>query len=100
MLRPHVEDELLDLALFGLDRRKRVAGGVRDLATLRVGGGYGLSTFGNLLAEPEKALEERFGARRAARHIHIDRHDRVDTLKRGVAVPELAARRRAVAHGD
>src|SRR5439155_14988711 len=48
MLRPHVEDELLDLALFGLDRRERVAGGFRDLATLRVGGGYGLSTFGYL----------------------------------------------------
>src|SRR5438552_3801518 len=59
-----------------------------------------LTTLGDLLAEPEKAFEERFGARRAARHIHIDRHDRVDTLERRVAVPELAARRRAVAHGD
>src|SRR5205823_1336999 len=47
MLRAHVEDELLDLALFDLDRRERVIARVRRLAPRRalpppldVGGGY------------------------------------------------------------
>src|SRR3989475_3966484 len=59
-----------------------------------------LTTLGDLRAEPEEPFEERLGGRGAARHIHIDRHDRVDALERRAAVPELAARRRAVAHGD
>jgi len=40
MLRAHVEDELLDLALFDLDRRERVGGGVLELPPLGIGGGY------------------------------------------------------------
>jgi len=48
MLRAHVEDELLDLALFELDRRERVVGRVWRFAprgslpapALDVGGGY------------------------------------------------------------
>src|SRR5207249_10878625 len=47
MLRAHVEDELLDLALFDLDRRERVIARVRRLAPRRalpppldVSGGY------------------------------------------------------------
>jgi hypothetical protein len=50
MLRAHVEDELLDLALFDLDRRQRVAGRVFGLAPLDVSGGYDLTTLRNLFA--------------------------------------------------
>ena len=35
MLRAHVQDELLDLAFFGLDRRERVAGVYSDFAARR-----------------------------------------------------------------
>jgi hypothetical protein len=40
VLRSHVEDELLDLAFFGDDRREPVAGAFFDLPVLDVGGGY------------------------------------------------------------
>jgi hypothetical protein len=42
MLRPHVEDELLDLALFDLDDRERVVGRVLDSLPLDIGSGYDL----------------------------------------------------------
>src|SRR6266542_6953290 len=58
------------------------------------------TAFEDLFAEPEHALGERFGTGRAPRHIHVDRDDRVHALERRVAVPELAAGARAVAHRD
>src|SRR5438067_11884434 len=54
----------------------------------------------DLLAQPEHALGQRLGAWRAAGNVHVDRDDRVDALQRRVAVPELAAGARAVAHRD
>jgi hypothetical protein len=40
MLRAHVEDELLDLALFDLDRRERISGGIPEFPPLDFFGGY------------------------------------------------------------
>jgi hypothetical protein len=48
MLRAHVEDELLDLSLFDLDRRESVGGRVLKLAPLDLSGGYLLTTLGDL----------------------------------------------------
>src|SRR3977135_1297634 len=44
----------------------------------------------DLLAQPQDAFEQGFGTRWTAGHIHVDGDDRVDTLERRVAVPELA----------
>jgi hypothetical protein len=41
MLGAHVEDELLDLALFGLDRRQLVPSRFANLPKLGVGAGDG-----------------------------------------------------------
>ena len=49
--------------------------------------------------ESEDGVHERLGARRAARRVHVDRHDLVDTLHDGVVV-EHAATAGAHAHGD
>jgi hypothetical protein len=40
MLGSHVEDELLDLALFDFDDRERVVGRVLGSLVLDIGGGY------------------------------------------------------------
>jgi hypothetical protein len=50
MLRAHVEDEFLNLALFDLDRRERVIGRVFDSLSLEIGGGYLSATLHDLLA--------------------------------------------------
>jgi len=74
MLRAHVQDELLDLALFDLDRRERVIGRVRRRAPrkptppLDVGGGYPYPPFMiliNLSAPPRDTL--RAGGVRSSR---------------------------------
>src|SRR4029078_8475330 len=54
----------------------------------------------DLFAKTEDALGQRLWTRRAARDVDVNWHDRVDALKRGVAVPEFAAARCAVAHRD
>jgi hypothetical protein len=45
MLRTHVENELLDLALFDLDRREGVVGRVLDSPPRGLGGGYSYPPF-------------------------------------------------------
>jgi hypothetical protein len=50
VLRTHVENELLDLALFDLDRRQGVSGRVCERPPLDPAGGYVLTTFHDLLA--------------------------------------------------
>jgi hypothetical protein len=57
MLRAQVEDELLDLALFDRDRRKRIRGRILQLAPLDLFGGYVLTTLGYLLAETQQPFE-------------------------------------------
>src|SRR5260221_5402054 len=54
----------------------------------------------DLFAQAEDTFGQRFGAGRTAWDVDVDRNDRVDTLERRVAVPELATRARAVAHRD
>jgi hypothetical protein len=49
MLGAHVEDELLDLALFDLDRREAVGGRVLEFALLDLSGGYVLPAFAQSL---------------------------------------------------
>src|SRR5258708_11381909 len=58
------------------------------------------SALEDLFAEPEHALGEGLGPRRASRHVDVHRDDGIDALQRRVAVPELAAGARAVAHRD
>src|SRR5438045_9559790 len=97
MLRAHVEDELLDLALFDLDRRERVVGRVFEWPPLDIGSGYLSATLHDLFAKPEESFDQGLGARRASGNVDVDGDDRVDALERRVAVPELAARGRAAA---
>src|SRR6266487_5278144 len=52
------------------------------------------------LLEQDDALEQRLGARRAARHVHVDGDDLVDALGDGVRVPIRAAAVGARAHRD
>src|SRR5437879_10057113 len=59
-----------------------------------------LATLDDLFAKAEQPFDERLRPRRAARDIHVDGYDGVDALERGVAVPKLAARGRAVPHSD
>src|SRR5256885_8986575 len=59
-----------------------------------------LATLDDLFAKAEQPFDERLRPGRAARDIYVDGYDGVDALQRGVAVPKLAARGRAVAHGD
>src|SRR2546423_12910865 len=59
-----------------------------------------LATLDDLFAKAEQPFDDRLRPRRAARDIYVDWYDGVATLERGVAVPNLAARGRAVAHSD
>src|SRR5689334_8928905 len=54
----------------------------------------------NLLAQLQQPLDQRLRARRAAWHVDIHRHERVHALYRVVAIVELAAGGRALAHRD
>jgi len=59
MLGAHVEDELLDLALFGLDDREGVTSRLLDLPPLDIGGGDPYPPFMillNLSASPRDTL--------------------------------------------
>jgi hypothetical protein len=56
MLWTHVEDELLDLALFDIDRREPIGGRVLKFAPLDLSGGYVLTALLNLSAAPRETL--------------------------------------------
>src|SRR5262245_31766624 len=53
----------------------------------------------DFLMQLDDAVDQRFGARRAARDIHVDRHDLVDALDDRIVIEHTGARG-AVAHRD
>src|SRR5881275_1399763 len=54
----------------------------------------------DLVLNAEEALGERLGARRAARHVDVHRHDLVDALAHRIGELEEAAAVRAASHAD
>src|SRR2546423_1342823 len=46
---------------------------------------------GDLLLQLQYAVDERLRSRGATRHVHVDRHDFIDTLPDGVVVEDAAA---------
>src|SRR5688572_27834296 len=78
-------------AVLGFDRRRamRVAATDHDrLARLTLGVALLQRLVADHLLQLDDPLEQRLGARGAARHVHVDRDDLVDALRDGIAVPE------------
>jgi len=81
MLRSQIQDQLLGLEALVLDDRKLDASAFADLAKLGVGRCQFLTAFGDLLAQPQHALEQRLGTRWTPGHIDVDGDDGVNALQ-------------------
>ena len=102
VLRPHVDRDGLE---FG---GRRGGHAIRRWRCSLRGAGGSISGSGigpcrrlavDLLLQLHDAVDQGFGARRAARHVDVDRHHRVHALDDGVVVEDAAAGG-AGAHGD